>query len=144
MPGGWGPTTATNVIKLLFNGTPIANIADNAASGPLTSLYLALHTASPSGGNQSTSEATYPGYTRVAVVRTASGFTAASAAVALVANTSFPASTGGSETEQYFSVGTASTGAGAIFFWGTISPNIQVSASVTPVLNTGSMVQLQT
>lgn len=42
-----GNTFELDFLKLVFNATAIANIADNAASSPLTSLYLALHTADP-------------------------------------------------------------------------------------------------
>ena len=34
-------------LALLFNAANIANIADNAASSPLTTLYLSLHTSDP-------------------------------------------------------------------------------------------------
>jgi len=34
-------------LKLLFQAVAIANIADNAASSPLTALYISLHTADP-------------------------------------------------------------------------------------------------
>jgi hypothetical protein len=43
----------TDLLGLIFNGTAITTIADNAASTPLTNLYLALHTADPGeAGNQ--------------------------------------------------------------------------------------------
>ena len=43
---------ANDLLKLIFNATPIANLADNAASSPLSSLYMALHTSDPGpGGN---------------------------------------------------------------------------------------------
>jgi hypothetical protein len=42
-----GNTFENDIAKLIFNATAIANIADNAASSPLTSLYVALHTADP-------------------------------------------------------------------------------------------------
>ena len=58
----------TDLLGLLFNGTAIANIADNAASAPLTDLFVALHTADPGeAGNQGTNEANYTGYNRVTV-----------------------------------------------------------------------------
>jgi hypothetical protein len=36
-----------DLLKLIFNATAIANLADNAASSPLTNLYVSLHTADP-------------------------------------------------------------------------------------------------
>jgi hypothetical protein len=77
-----GTQFSNDFLKLVLNGTAIANIADNAGSSPLTNLYLALHTADPGvGGSQTTSEASYTGYARVAVPRSTSGFTAASGGV---------------------------------------------------------------
>ena len=35
-----GSTFSNDLLKLIFNATAIANIADNAASGPLTNLYV--------------------------------------------------------------------------------------------------------
>ena len=42
-----GNTFENDWMKLIFNATAIANIADNAASSPLTNLYVSLHTADP-------------------------------------------------------------------------------------------------
>ena len=65
-----------DLLKLIFNATPIAGLADNAASSPVTNLYLALHTADPGeAGDQTTSEISYTGYTRLAVLRTSGGWT---------------------------------------------------------------------
>jgi hypothetical protein len=53
---GKGATFDNDLLKLIFNATGIANIADNAASSPLTNLYVSLHTADPtSSGNQTSS-----------------------------------------------------------------------------------------
>lgn len=134
-------TFDNDLLKLIFNATAIANIADNAASSPLTNLYLALHTATPAvGGNQTTNEAAYTSYARVAVARTSGGFTVSGSSVTLAALTSFPQATGGTETETYFSVGTASSGAGKVLYFGPLSPTIAVSNLVTPQLTTGTTV----
>lgn len=120
-------------MKLIFNATPIANIADNAASAPLTSLYCSLHTADPGeAGDQTTSACTYPGYARVAVLRTSGGWTVTNNSVSPVANIDFPAATGGSETATYLGVGTAVSGAGKLLYSGAISPTIAIANGVTP------------
>lgn len=139
---GKGNTFSNDLLKLIFNATAIANIADNASSSPLTVLYIALHTANPgASGSQTTSEAAYTSYARVSVARTTGGWTASSAqSTSPVANISFPAATGGSETETYFSIGTATSGAGKILYSGTVTPNIVVSNGVTPQLTTASTV----
>jgi hypothetical protein len=126
-------------LKLVFNATPIANIADNAASAPLTNLYVSLHTADPGeAGDQTTSEATYTGYARVAVARTSGGWTVTANSVSPVGVINFPAATGGTNTITYWAVGTASGGTGKILYSGTVTPSISVSIGVTPQLSTSS------
>jgi hypothetical protein len=136
----FGNTFENDLLALILLGTPIANIADNAAASPLTNLYLALHTADPGeAGDQTTSEATYTGYGRVAVPRSTSGFTTPSAgSSSLAANRDFPTGTGGSGTATYFSLGTGSTGAGKIIMSGPITPNITTGSGITPRLTTAT------
>jgi hypothetical protein len=144
MSGGIGSTFGNSLLQLIFQGTAIANIAQNGVS-PLTQLYLSLHTADPgAGGAQNTSEAAYPGYARQAVNRTSGGFTVTGLNVTLTAAVSFPISTGTpSETETFFAVGTASSGAGSILGRGSLSPTIAVTAAgVTPQLTTGTTISI--
>jgi hypothetical protein len=130
-----------SLLKLIFNATAIANLADNAASSPLTSLYVSLHTADPGeAGDQSTSEATYTGYARVAVLRTSGGWTVTNNSVSPVANIDFANCTAGTNTITYFGVGTASSGAGVLYYSGTVTPSISVSSGVTPRLTTASTI----
>lgn len=128
-------------MKLIFNATAIANIADNAASSPLTNLFVALHTADPGEtGTQSTSEATYTSYARVTVARTSGGWTVTANSVSPVANIDFPAATGGTNTITHFSVGVATSGATKILYSGTVTPNISVTTGVTPRLTTATAI----
>jgi hypothetical protein len=140
MATGKGNTYINDYLKLILNATAIANIADNAASSPLTNLYLNLCTANPAAtGDQTTSEAAYTSYARVAVARSTSGFTASSAqSSVLVATASFPAATGGSETETYATLGTASSGTGKLLYFGAVSPSLAVANGVTPQLTTAT------
>lgn len=136
-----GGTFNNDLLKLIFNGTAIADIAENDTSSPLTNLYVSLHTGTlDSSSNQTTSEAAYTDYARVAVSRDSGGWTVSTNTVVPAATISFPAASGGSETETYFGVGTASSGTGKLLYWGPISPNIVVSASVTPQLTTGTTI----
>lgn len=138
---GKSSTFDNDLLKLIFNASAIANMADNAGASPLTNLYVALHTADPgAGGSQSTSEAAYTGYGRVAVARTSGGWTVSGASVSPAATISFPACTGGSSTVSYWSVGVASSGATKILYSGPVSPSISVSSGVTPQLTTASTV----
>lgn len=136
-----GNTFENDWLKLVFNATAIANMADNASSSPLTNLYVSLHTADPGeAGDQTTSEATYTSYARVAVARTSGGWTVTANSVSPVADINFPACTGGSNTITHFGVGTASSSTGKLLYSGTVTPNISVSTGVTPILTTASTV----
>lgn len=136
-----GNTFENDLLKLIFNATAISNIADNAASSPLTNLSVALHTADPGeAGDQTTSEATYTSYARVSVARTTGGWTVTANSVSPVANIDFPACTGGSNTITHFSVGPTGGGTTKILYSGTVTPNITVTTGVTPRLTTASTV----
>lgn len=136
-----GNTFENDLLKLIFNATAIANMADNAASSPLTNLYASLHTADPGeAGDQTTNEIAYTSYARVAVARTTGGWTVTANSVSPVATISFPAGTGGSGTATHVGIGTASSGAGKLLYSGTISPNIVCGSGVTPQLTTASTV----
>lgn len=128
-----GNTFINDLLKLIFNGTAIANIADNAASSPLTSLYMSFHTADPgAGGSQTTSEAAYSGYARVAVTRDSGGFTVSGQAVTLTATASFPqAPTSATDVLKFWAVGTASSGAGKVLYSGPIGSNLGVGTATT-------------
>lgn len=148
---GKSDTFEADVLKLIFNGTAIANLSDNAATSPLTVLWVALHTADPlagttEGSSQATSEATYTGYARQSVARTTGGFAVTTDAagvtkVNLVAALAFPQCTAGSSTITHYSIGTASSGVGKILYAGTVSPNIAVTTGVQPQLTTATYVQ---
>ncbi len=135
-------TFENDLLKLIFNGTAIANLADNAAAGPLTNLYLALHTADPGeAGDQSTNEVAYTGYARVAIARTAGGWTVTGASVSPAALITFAEQTGGSAgTATHASIGTASAGGGKILYSGTLTPNISFALGVTPIIKTTSVI----
>lgn len=132
------------LLLLLGNNTNAANIGDATGlrgSSTAGSFYLSLHTADPGeAGDQTTSEVAYTSYARVAVARTSGGFTVSGNTLALAANATFPAGTGGSGTATHFGLGTASSGAGVLLYKGAISPSIVTGNGVTPVLNSGTIV----
>lgn len=138
---GKGATFDNDLLKLIFNASAIANIADNAGSSPLTSLYVALHTADPtSSGNQTSNETSYTSYARVAVARSSGGWTVTTNSVSPAANIDFPSCTGSTATITYASIGTASSGTGKILYSGAVSPSISVSTGVVPRISTASTV----
>lgn len=138
-----GKTTvwSEDILNLILNGEAIANIADNTASSPLTNLYISLHTADPGiSGNQTTHEAAYTSYARVAVARSSGSpaWTIVGESAAPNAAITFPTASGGSETETYMGIGSAPTGSGVLYYSGAISPSIVVSSGVTPQLTTAT------
>jgi hypothetical protein len=135
-----GNTFENDFLLLIFNGTAIADLADNDATSPLTNLYVSLHTGDVGeAGSQTTSEATYTSYARVAVARTSGGWTVTANAVTNAATISFPAATGGSNTITHFAVGTASSGAGKVLYKGALSASLAVSSGITPQFAAGEL-----
>lgn len=137
-----GNTFETDILGLIFNGTAIANIADNAATSPLTQLFVALHTADPGEtGTQSTNETAYTGYARVAVNRNSGGWTVSAGSVSPTANIDFGQCTalpGAAITHA--SIGVASSGATKILYKGALSASITMAVGVIPRIATGSTI----
>jgi hypothetical protein len=134
MASGKGNSYAQLVLEGTFQAvfTAVANLYANAGS-PLTNLYVSLHTANPgASGSQTTSEAAYTSYARVAVVRTSSGWSISSETITNVNAITFPQCTGGSETETYVGIGTASSGAGTLLYFGALTSSLAVSNNITP------------
>lgn len=129
---------ASDLLKLIFNATPIANLADNAASSPLSSLYMALHTSDPGpGGNQSTNEVNYTGYARLPLARGVGGFTVTANAVSPTSTVEFGEMTAGvNQSATHLTVGKATSGGGQVLFRLTITPAIDLKQNVTPRLRT--------
>lgn len=131
----------TALLALIFNATTWNDIAENDTTGPLTSLYVALHTGDPGeGGTQTTNECAYTSYARVAVVRTSGGWTVSGNQVSNTAAITFPAATGGSETATYYSVGHATSGASAIISSGALTAGLAISSGITPAFAIGALV----
>lgn len=129
------------LLLALFNATTFANVLINATSSPITDLYVSFHTADPGeAGDQTTNECAYTSYARVAVARSGSGWTVTTNSVVPVATISGVACTGGTETITHFGIGKSISGAGVLFYSGTVTPNIAVSSGVTPQLTTATAV----
>ena len=93
--------------------------------------YVSLHTATPgAGGDQTTNEATFGSYARVAVTAE-TGFSAGSGGA--TANTGliqFPECSSGSNTVTYVAIGTASSGAGQLLYFGTLTSSRDISTGI--------------
>lgn len=120
-----GTTASNDYLKMLYQAAAIANIADNAASAPLTNIYAALHSAWPGvGGDQSTSEVSYTGYGRVAVARSGSGWAVTGNSVSPVAQINFGQCTGGTATASFWSTGVGASGATKMLHFGPIGTKL--------------------
>jgi hypothetical protein len=137
-----GDTFENDLLKLIFNGTAIADIAENDATAPLATLYVSLHTADPGeAGVQTTNETAYTGYARVGVARTGAGFVVTGSSVSPAANISFGECTalpGAAIT--HFAIGTLVSGAGKILYKGSLTPNITMATGVIPVVKSTSTI----
>lgn len=133
----------TALLTLYFNNTDHANIGDagglqNSASAG--SFYVSLHTGDPGeAGNQTTSEATYGSYARVAVARSGAGWTVSGNNVSNTSSVAFPAATSGSNTITHFGIGSDSSGTGNLFFYGALDASLAVSTGITPSFAAGAL-----
>jgi hypothetical protein len=138
-----GNTFENDLLLLIFNNTDAALIGDATGlrgSSSAGSLYVSLHTGDPGeGGNQTTSEAAYTSYARVAVARSGSGWTVSGNAVSNAALVQFPQCTGGSETITHFAVGTASSSTGKVLYKGALSASLAVSSGIQPQFAIGDL-----
>lgn len=140
---GFSDSAENSILNLLYSAVAFANVADNAASAPLTNIHVALHTADPGdSGTMSTSEAAYSSYARVNVARSTGWTTASTGVISPAAQIDFPAGTGGSGTVTHFSTGKTGGGAAIIFMSGTVTPSIVTGSAVTPHLTVATTLSL--
>jgi len=139
-------TLENELLLLLLNNSNIANVGDaTGLRGSTTagSFYLSLHTASPSEtGNQSSNETTYGSYARVAVARSAAGWTITGNSASPTANIDFAEATSGTATITHVGLGTDASGTGKLVLYGSLSPSISVTTGVIPRVKTTSTITL--
>ncbi len=135
----------TELLRLILNNDSIAGIGDaggllqSAADG---SLFLSLHTADPGEtGTQSSSEAAYTGYARVAVARDGSAWTinAGSGVATNAALIQFAQCTGGTATVTHLGIGTSSSGAGALKLRVPLAQSFAISNGIRPQFAVGAL-----
>ena len=83
-------------------------------------------------------------YARVAVARSAAGWTVSGNTASLFATQSFPQASTGSTVATYFGVGRDSSSTGELLFFGALANSITINAGVTPQLSTSTNVQQST
>lgn len=128
--------TENGLLELIFKNTDFAGNGDATGlrgSSTAGSFYLSLHTADPGeAGTQTTNEATYTSYARVAVARSGSGWTVSGNQVSNAALVQFPTATGGSNTITHFAIGQDSSGAGVVIMKGALTSSLSVSNGIQP------------
>lgn len=129
-----GRTFAGELLALIYNATAIADLAQDDGSGPLTNIYVALHTAYPSEtALQNASEAAYTGYARKDVARTAGGWAVTDDHVSPVANIVFGQRTdaGAAVVCPFFSTGVAVSGGTKILHRGVLGTRLGAFTAAT-------------
>lgn len=133
-------STCNNILALIYNATAWANVADNAASSPITVIQMALATASYSAASTlSSNETAYTNYVRQTPARTTGGWDAPSgSATSNAAAIEYPQCgvTGATITSAATGKG---AGAGDIFHYGDLNSPIAVANQIQPRFPIGSV-----
>lgn len=141
MASGKNNTYAQLVLASIFQATftAIASLLANASS-PLTALYVSLHNATLSATSaQNTSETVYTNYARQSVARTSSGWTLSAETISNAAAIAFPTCGTTGDTLTYVGIGTASTGAGQLLYFGALTSSLAVSNGIAPNFAIGAL-----
>lgn len=133
--------TCNKFLNLLYRATAWANVADNAASSPLTNTYVSLHTASltASTNQQSENETAYTNYARQAAARSTGWDAASGGATANSATISFPQCGASGATLTHVATGTAVSGTNAVWHYGALNSSLAVSSGITPQFAAGAL-----
>ena len=133
----------SELLDLIFTNAAIANIGDAGGLQPSAtagSLYVSLHSADPGeAGGQTTNEVAYTNYARVAVARTAGGWTVAGNTSSNTALIQFPQCGASGATATYAGIGTSSSGAGLLMFSGQLSSSLTIANLITPQFAAGDL-----
>lgn len=133
--------TANSLLNLIYRAAAWADMAENDSSAPATSLDIALHTAAPATSAQTSNEATYTSYARVAVARSGVGWDAAAGgSLDNAALIQFVECSGGANVITHVSVGVA----GTIIHYGALSASRSVSDGIQPQFAAGALISTMT
>lgn len=130
-------TSANSILGLIYRAEAWADIAQDDGSSPATTLDIALHTAAPASSAQTSNEATFTSYARVAVSRSGTGWSAPSGGeLSNAALIQFAECTGGSNTITHVSVGSG----GTIIHYGALTASRAVSSGIQPQFAASALV----
>lgn len=124
--GSKGNAFITQLLAAVFQGKPL-EFGD--------ALYVSLHTDDPGpGGTQADYEVTYPGYKRIAVSRSETGWVVVGQSVSPADTVAFPAGAEGTNEQlcTHAVIGAAESGPGMILHRGALRPRIKTGEGVMP------------
>ncbi len=132
-------------LECILNNADIPLIGDaggiqnSVAAGDL---FLALHTSDPGEtGVQTTNETAYTSYARKAIDRDGSAWTVTANSAAPAVDQDFPECTGSpGGAITHASVGTSTSGAGKILWYGALTPNITMALNTIPRIKSTSTI----
>src|SRR6266576_307578 len=139
-----------DLFKLVFHNAPCSLLGDAVGlvgSSVAGNLYVSIHIADPGrSGAQTKNEATYSGYTRVAVPRSSARWTITvidsdigPVRVSNATLVAFPEATGGENQIKYAAVGTSASGTGKMLYSGKLVTKIPVVAGIIPEFRIGDL-----
>ena len=134
----------TQILEHLFQNADIVDIGDAAGllgSSAPGNLYVALHVSDPGeAGDQSIGECDYTSYARVAVVRSAGGWTVAGNNCSNAAEIAFPEKTAGpDDIATHFSVGKEISGATEMIGSAALDASRTIRDGDTPTFAIGEL-----
>lgn len=136
---------ANSLLELVLKATTFADFAENDTTSPATNLYISLHTADPGiGGSQTTNEAAYTNYARVAVARSGSGWDVVDEEAANAALIQFPQCGASGATVTHVAIGKASSGAGLVIWAGALAASLAVANLIQPQFSAGALTVAET
>lgn len=136
-----------SILGLMYRAAAWASVADNAASSPLTSVYLSMHTGNLTAatGLQNENETAYTNYARKITSRSATDWSAPSGGSLNNATLQqFPACGVTGATLTHVATGVGSTGATAAWHFGALNSSLAVANGITPQFNIGALVVQET
>lgn len=123
-------------LKLVFHATPIAGIAAPLPGYAAGGLIISLHVADPPADGKT--EASYPGYQRIAVPACADWWSIAGTLVSNAKTIPFQTCTGGGQKLSHWAIRAA--GAADFLFCGELDDGgLVVSANVAPEFAPGTL-----
>jgi len=142
-------TDACNrILNLMYRATAWATVADNAASTPLTDIYVGLHTATLTAAtnSQAENEVAYTNYARQPVARSTGWVAGSGGSTNNAALLQFPQSGATGAVLAAVSTGTTISGATPVWHYGTLNSPITIgaSASITPQFLANALVITET